>query len=66
GTSLFGGRGSAFSALLGIVVVQSLSSGLTLLNLDSSVRYMITGAVLVLAVIVDAAARRSRAAAGRA
>ena len=37
GTSLFGGRGSAFAALLGILVIQSISSGLTLLNLDSLV-----------------------------
>ncbi|SDZ50849.1 sugar ABC transporter permease [Herbiconiux ginsengi] len=66
GTSLFGGRGSAFSALLGILVIQSISSGLTLLNLDSSVRYMITGVVLLLAVIVDSLSRRSRRAAGRA
>lgn len=61
GTSLFGGRGSAWSALLGIAVIMSISSGLTLLNLDSSVRYMVTGAVLLLAVIVDAISRRSRA-----
>ena len=66
GTSLFGGRGSAFSALLGILVIMSISSGLTLLNLDSSVRYVITGAVLVLAVIIDSVSRRSRAATGRA
>ena len=66
GTSLFGRRGSAFSALLGILVIMSISSGLTLLNLDSSIRYMVTGAVLVLAVIVDSVSRRSRAAAGRA
>ena len=66
GASLFGGRGTAFSALLGIVVIQSVSSGLTLLNLDSSVRFMITGVVLVLAVIVDAVSRRARAATGRA
>lgn len=66
GASLFGGRGTAFSALLGIVVIQSISSGLTLLNLDSSVRFMITGAVLVLAVIVDSISRRTRAATGRA
>jgi len=65
GTSLFGGRGSAFSALLGIVVIQSISSGLTLLNLDSSYRFMITGAVLVLAVALDSFARRSRQAHGR-
>ncbi|WP_353808696.1 sugar ABC transporter permease [Agromyces sp. SYSU T00194] len=66
GTSLFGGRGSAFSALLGILVIASIASGLTLLNLDSSVRFMVTGAVLLLAVIVDALSRRSRTASGRA
>jgi simple sugar transport system permease protein/D-xylose transport system permease protein len=64
GTSLFGGRGSAFSALLGIIVLQSISSGLTLLNFDSSIRFMVTGAVVLLAVAVDAVARRSRAASG--
>ena len=41
GTSLFGGRGSAYSALLGIIVIQAISNGLTLLNLSSSLRYMI-------------------------
>ncbi|WP_236968869.1 sugar ABC transporter permease [Microbacterium aurantiacum] len=66
GASLFGGRGSAFSALLGILVIGSIASGLTLLNLDSSVQFMITGAVLVLAVIVDSISRRTRAATGRA
>jgi simple sugar transport system permease protein/D-xylose transport system permease protein len=65
GTSLFGGRGSAFAALLGIVVIQSISSGLTLLNLDSSFRFMVTGAVLLLAVALDSVARRSRASHGR-
>lgn len=66
GTSLFGGRGSAYSALLGIIVIQSIANGLTLLNLSSSLRYMITGAVLAIAVIVDSLARQSRAAHGRA
>ncbi len=66
GTSLFGGRGSAYSALLGIIVIQSIASGLTLLDLSSSLRYMITGGVLAIAVIVDALARRSRASHGRA
>ena len=65
GTSLFGGRGSAYSALLGIIVIQSIANGLTLLDLSSSLRYMITGAVLALAVIVDSLARRSRASHGR-
>jgi D-xylose transport system permease protein len=66
GTSLFGGRGSAYSALLGIIVIQSISSGLSLLNLDSSIRYMVTGGVLLLAVTVDSLSRRTRAAHGRA
>jgi D-xylose transport system permease protein len=66
GTSLFGGRGSAWSALLGIIVIQSISNGLTLLSLDSSIRYMITGAVLLLAVIIDSLSRRSRASHGAA
>ena len=66
GTSLFGGRGNAYSALLGIIVIQSIASGLTLLDLSSSLRYMITGAVLAIAVIVDSLARRSRLSHGRA
>ena len=66
GTSLFGGRGSAYSALLGIIVIQSISSGLSLLNLDSSIRFMVTGAVLLLAVTIDSLSRRSRVAHGRA
>jgi D-xylose transport system permease protein len=66
GTSLFGGRGSAYSALLGIIVIQSISNGLTLIDLSSSLRYMITGGVLAIAVIVDSLARRSRVSHGRA
>ncbi len=66
GTSLFGGRGSAFAALLGIFVITSISSGLTLVNLDSSWRFMVTGGVLLLAVILDSVARRSRVSHGRA
>ncbi|MGV8955944.1 MAG: sugar ABC transporter permease [Cypionkella sp.] len=66
GTSLFGGRGSAYSALLGIIVIQAISNGLTLLNLSSSLRYMITGGVLAIAVIVDSLARQSRISHGRA
>jgi D-xylose transport system permease protein len=66
GTSLFGGRGSAYAALLGILVIQAIASGLTLLDLSSALRYMITGGVLAVAVIVDSLARRSRVSHGRA
>ena len=61
GTSLFGGRGSAYSALLGILVIWSISSGLNLIQVEASVRFMITGAVLLLAVTVDSLARREGA-----
>lgn len=66
GTSLFGGRGSAYSALLGIIVIQSISNGLTLLDMSSSLRYIITGCVLAIAVTIDALARKSRVSHGRA
>ena len=66
GTSLFGGRGSTYSALLGMLVIGSIANGMDLLGLESDIKFMITGAVLLAAVIVDALARRGRAAHGRA
>ncbi|MGL4743224.1 MAG: sugar ABC transporter permease [Dermatophilaceae bacterium] len=66
GTSLFGGRGSAYSALLGILVIWSISNGLDLLSVEANVKFIVTGAVLLLAVVIDSLSRRSRAAAGRA
>ena len=60
GTSLFGGRGSVWSALLGALVIGSISNGMDLLALESSVKFMVTGGVLLAAVIVDALARRQR------
>ncbi|HET7735193.1 MAG TPA: sugar ABC transporter permease [Nocardioidaceae bacterium] len=65
GTSLFGGRGSAYAALLGILVLQSIQSGLNLLGVDSSVRFMVTGGVLLLAVAIDSVSRRARSSSGR-
>jgi D-xylose transport system permease protein len=59
GTSLFGGRGTAYSALLGMLVVGSISNGMDLLSLNSAVKFLITGGVLLLAVCVDALARRA-------
>jgi D-xylose transport system permease protein len=65
GTSLFGGRGSAYAALLGIIVLQSIQTGLNIVGVDSSVRYMVTGAVLLLAVSIDSVSRRARSSSGR-
>ncbi len=65
GTSLFGGRGSVWSALLGATVIGSIANGMNLLALESSVKLMITGGVLLAAVIIDAVARSRRRAEGR-
>jgi len=67
GTSLFGGRGSVWHALLGALVIGSISNGMDLLALESSVKFMITGGVLLIAVVIDAVIRtqRERAGAGR-
>jgi len=65
GVSLFGGRGSTYGALLGSLVLGSITSGMFLLQLESSVRYMITAVVLLAAVILDSLSRRGRQASGR-
>jgi D-xylose transport system permease protein len=65
GTSLFGGRGSVWTALMGALVIGSISNGMDLLALSSAVKFMVTGGVLLLAVIVDALARQQRSASGR-
>ncbi|MER5786179.1 sugar ABC transporter permease [Streptomyces mobaraensis] len=65
GTSLFGGRGKTWSALLGVLVIQSIASGMALLGIASAVQYMITGAVLLAAVVIDSVSRRTQRTAGR-
>jgi D-xylose transport system permease protein len=64
GTSLFGGRGSVWHALLGALVIGSISNGMDLLALESSVKFMITGGVLLIAVVIDALIKIQRERAG--
>ncbi len=66
GTSLFGGRGSVWAALLGALVIGSVSNGLDLTGAPADIKYIVQGAILLLAVTIDAISRRGRAAAGRA
>jgi D-xylose transport system permease protein len=66
GVSLFGGRGSVWGALLGALVIVSISNGMDLLALDTAVKFMVTGGVLLLAVASDAVTRGRRRSAGRA
>jgi D-xylose transport system permease protein len=65
GTSLFGGRGSVWSALFGILVIQSISNGMDMLSLQNSIKMMVTAGVLLAAVTIDAILRRGRRASGR-
>jgi len=60
GTSLFGGRGNVWSALLGSLVIGSIANGMDLLALASSIRFMVTGGVLLIAVTLDAYTRARR------
>jgi D-xylose transport system permease protein len=65
GTSLFGGRGNVWSALLGALVIGSISNGMDLLAYTSATKFIVTGAVLLGAVILDSLARMGRAQSGR-
>ncbi|MFF5235214.1 sugar ABC transporter permease [Dactylosporangium sp. NPDC000521] len=61
GVSLFGGVGTVWQALLGSLLIGSIANGMDLLSMPSSYKFAVTGAVLVLAVIIDATARRRAA-----
>ncbi|MCB1486585.1 MAG: ABC transporter permease [Bauldia sp.] len=58
GTSLFGGRGSPWSALFGALAITSISNGIDLLGLGTEVKLATQGLVLVLATSVDSVASR--------
>jgi len=60
GTSLFGGSGRISSAVLGALVIASVENGMGLLGLSAGVKFVITGLVLLIAVLVDAVSRRGR------
>ena len=64
GTSLFGGTGRVMAALLGALVIASIQNGMDLMGLASGTKFVITGLVLLGAVLVDAFAKRRRAARG--
>ncbi|NJP10942.1 MAG: inner-membrane translocator [Leptolyngbyaceae cyanobacterium RU_5_1] len=59
GVSLFGGRGSVWAVVLGALIIGSLDNGLDLLNQDQSVKAIVQGGVLLLAVTIDAVVRRA-------
>ncbi len=65
GTSLFGGRGSAWAAVLGALVVGAINNGLYLIGFNSDAQQIITALVLLTAVVIDALSRRGQRYVGR-
>jgi D-xylose transport system permease protein len=64
GTSLFGGRGRVWGALLGALVIGSISNGMDLLSVQSSVKFVFTAIVLAAAVTIESIGRGGQRAAG--
>lgn len=64
GTSLFGGQGRVVSAFYGALVITAIQNGMDLLGLSSGLKFIITGIVLLLAVLVDSVSKRRRTARG--
>ena len=58
GTSLMGGRGTVFGAILGALIMASLDNGMSLKNVEPYMQNIIKGAILVAAVGLDMAGRR--------
>lgn len=60
GTSLFGGVGSIFGTVVGVLLIGVLQNGLVLLNVSSFVQQVVIGLVLIAAVAFDQFATRGR------
>ncbi len=58
GTSLFGGKGKAISAVIGALVIATIANGLSLLGQAAYINFLVTGGVLLVAASVDALSRR--------
>jgi D-xylose transport system permease protein len=60
GTSLFGGRGKALHGVIGGIVIAAIDNGMGLLGFSAAAKYIVTALVLLIAVTIDAVARRNR------
>jgi D-xylose transport system permease protein len=65
GTSLFGGRGEIRNALIGSAVISTVSNGMYILGYSTGTIFIVTGAILLLAVTFDTVARRLQMRSGR-
>ncbi len=60
GTSLMGGEGNVFGTLIGALIIGVLRNGLTLLNISSFAQQIIIGLVIIVAVLLDMALKKSK------
>jgi D-xylose transport system permease protein len=65
GTSLFGGRGEVRNALIGAAMISTVSNGMFILGYTTGTIFMVTGAILLIAVTFDTVARRLQMRSGR-
>jgi D-xylose transport system permease protein len=65
GTSLFGGRGEIRNALIGAAIISTVSNGMFILGYTTGTIFIVTGAILLLAVTFDTVARRLQVRSGR-
>jgi D-xylose transport system permease protein len=60
GTSLMGGEGTVFGAIVGSLIMASLENGMSVMNMDIFWQFIVRGLVLILAVYIDVVSKRSR------
>ncbi len=58
GTSLMGGRGNAISTFLGVLVIAVLQTGLSRMSVEDANKQIVTGSVIIIAVLIDTVRRR--------
>jgi ribose transport system permease protein len=58
GTSLMGGRGSVVASFIGVLIIAVLQSGLAQMGVEDAIKQVITGGVIILAVLIDALRQR--------
>jgi D-xylose transport system permease protein len=58
GTSLMGGEGTIFGALIGSLIMASLENGMSVMNMDIFWQYIIKGLVLIIAVYLDVLSKK--------
>lgn len=60
GASLLGGSGTIFKTVIGVLILGFIQNGLLLVGLEFYVQYVVTWAIIILAVWLDIAAKRGR------